>query len=649
MNEPTQQAPDIPGLALRRWTLGVLVALSSLAGGLAMYRVAADFPLAALIPLLSLFTISFTWIVLAFWSGVFGFVISALRLDPLTLKRVPGFLDDPLTQRTALIMPVYAEPPVPTLSGLEATCRSLLEAASRQGIDDLSDHVEAFILSDTQNADQAREEAAHVAALQQRLAGQMTVHYRRREANVGRKAGNIADFCRQWGQNYDTMVVLDADSLMSGEVLLRMMRRMQREPDVGLIQTVPMPVGQRTLFGRFQQYASALYSPMLAAGQSFWQGETANYWGHNAIIRVRAFMACAGLPSLPGKPPLGGEILSHDFVEAALLRRGGWRVLLDTTLTEAHTEAPHCHSFEAMPSNFLDFAKRDRRWLQGNLQHLRLLTASGFHPLSRLHFLLGAMGYLSSLVWLALLVCTSILVGYTEIEEPTVSPLPQPLSLGLFTLTIGLLFAPKLLGWMLAFWQNPEAFGGRLRLTLSTIGEVLFAALCAPLTMAWHSLFIINVLLGRSIEWSTQPRGERSLPWREVWLHTSWLSLCGMAWGAALALLSPTAFVWLTPAWLGLILAAPIVKYSSSPSRGDYATDRLGLLVTPALSHAPALLTHYQALLDKNAHVSDSGIAPNDPPPPRQDDMPAQALKGFKREELAHYRTTAGTFTRAAP
>ena len=646
--EPSQElaselTPSIPWLAFRRVLLAVLVISTSIIGCVAMHRVVAGLGIGWQITMLVLFALTFTWIALAFWGGVCGFVLCALRLDPLSLRRqVPlspnGSL---LISRTALVMPIYAEPPIPTIAGLEATCRSLLEQAKTPNSHlekPLSKHFEVFILSDTQDPEKAKVEAAHVVALQQRLAGQLSVHYRRRENNLGRKAGNIAEFCCRWGRRYDYMVVLDADSLMSGATLLKLVHRMQRQPSVGLIQTVPIPVGQRTLFGLFTQFASALYSPMLAAGQSFWQGDAANYWGHNAIIRTRAFMASAGLPTLSGKPPLGGEILSHDFVEAALLKRSGWQVLLDTTATTAvsshnpYASASH-NSFEAMPSNMLDFAKRDRRWLQGNLQHLRLLTGAGFHPLSRLHFLFGAFAYLSSLVWLGLLVCTSILVGYRAIDASPTQALPQSLSVGLLSITLGMLLAPKFLGLLLAFFQCPHAFGGRLKLLASAFLEILFAAIIAPLMMAWHSLFIINVLLGRSIEWQTQPRGERSLPWGEVWQHAGWMTMCGVVWAGAVMLISTSAFGWLTPAWLGLVAAVPLIKYSSSSTWGGVINLRFGLLQTPSSSLIPPLLNEFNALMERDMSIlpplEGDALMFSTLPSELSGDMPCQSLAQF--------------------
>ncbi len=631
---PTSRFPaKMPWLRLRRWGLAVCVLITSLAGSATLLHITASLPLAARLGLLMIFVLTFSWIALSFWSAVSGFILCWCRRDPMTLQRLDHHKPDD-TQgiaqaRTALIMPIYQEPPEPTLAGLEASCRSLLEKMA-QLEDDETPLVDVFILSDTQCPEVAAREARHVAALQQRLNKSLCIHYRRRENNHGRKAGNIADFCRRWGRRYDYFVVLDADSVMGGATLIRLIEKMHAQPEVGLIQSVPIPVGQVTLFGRMVQFAAALYSPMLAAGQSFWQGDSANYWGHNAIVRTQAFMASCGLPSLPGKPPLGGELLSHDFVEAALLRRDGWQVLLDTTTTCTFRPAETADSYESMPSNLLDFAKRDRRWLQGNLQHLRLLTGSGLHPLSRCHFFCGAFAYLSSPLWLLLLISSSIMIGVSALNgAPNLHS--QPLALGLLGVTLGMLLAPKLFGLVLALSHTPADYGGRWRLMTSTLLEIGFAALLAPLMMAWHSLFIGGVLTGRAVEWDTQPRGERSLSWKEAWQPTGWITLVGTAWLLALMVISPAAGLWLTPAWLGLVGSTLLVKASSYPL-GKPQQRRLGLWQTPYQQNVSVIEAYHHHL----AQALEAPVLTAQPLSPLPAQLPGEMpVQSFQRHRLS--------------
>ena len=286
----------------------------------------------------------------------------------------------------------------------------MLDSLARTGH---GEQFDLFLLSDTTDPSIARAEEAAWTTLREQTSHPTALHYRRRAANIGRKAGNIEDFCRRWGGDYDFMVVLDADSIMTGTAVVQLVRAMEASPSAGLIQTVPIPARRTTLFGRLMQFAGCLYSPILATGQSFWQTDTANYWGHNAILRVKPFMDHCGLPVLPGRPPLGGTILSHDFVEAALMRRAGWQVYLLPSIGGSYEEAPE---------NVVEYAKRDRRWTQGSLQHLRLLMTRGFRFVNRLHFLLGAVGYLSSVVWLLMLFASTAYVLLPSLSTEALIP-----------------------------------------------------------------------------------------------------------------------------------------------------------------------------------------------------------------------------------
>lgn len=603
----------LPWLRTRRVLLALLVASTTLVGALLMWRILhADGQGVLTLLILALFTLTFAWIAVAFWSALFGFAVVLARRDPLTLARLPSLSDEralPIRCRTVLAMPIHNEPAA-VVASLEATAEALIATGEAR-------HFDAFVLSDTTDTTIAVQEAAAIAALQRRLAGRLQLHYRRRPHNRGRKAGNLADFCRRWGRHYDFMVVLDADSRMSGQALLALVRALQARPRVGLIQSVPLPARQATLFGRLAQFAAGLYAPMLAAGQSSWQGDTANYWGHNAILRLRAFMAHCGLPELSGRPPLGGEILSHDFVEAALMRRAGWEVQLETRIGG---------SYEEMPGNLLDYARRDRRWTQGNLQHLRLLAAPGLHGLSRLHFVMGAMAFLSSLLWLAVLLLGSLdavlraqrQVAYFVHPEQLFPLWPQArpeLIAALFATTLGLLLLPKLLGLLLALVSRPEAFGGRLRLLASALLEALAAVLLAPVMMVFHSAFVLGVLTGTRVEWGSQAREGRMVRWNDALRHTAPALLLGTLWAAGVGWLAPALLWWLSPIWGGLLLA-PLLARLSGSRRPAEALARLGLLsVTPGDASA-ALLAH-EANDEPFAHSHAEPLAP--PRTPRRD------------------------------
>ncbi|PZU59742.1 MAG: glucans biosynthesis glucosyltransferase MdoH, partial [Brevundimonas sp.] len=333
-----------------------------------------------------IFMVLITAISCWFVSGLMGLIVMLRGRDQADLRFAahPG---SPRT-RTALLMPLYNEDARASFARLAQIDASLARLGASSAFD-------IFVLSDSTKDEAAADERSVFQAF--RLAANSKAYYRRRTDNAERKAGNLAEWVRRFGGAYETMIVLDADSTMAGETLLRMIDAMERNPGVGLIQTAPVIVKARTVFARVSQYSVRLYGRVAAAGLAYWTGSESSYWGHNAIIRTRAFAGCCGLPSLPGRKPFGGHILSHDVVEAALLRRAGWAV---------HVTAALDGSWEETPPSITDFIRRDHRWFQGNLQHLGLIGAKGLSAMSRLQLLMGCMAYLSSPLWLA-----SLMVG----------------------------------------------------------------------------------------------------------------------------------------------------------------------------------------------------------------------------------------------
>jgi membrane glycosyltransferase len=580
--------------------------------GLFQALAAAGVGFVARVPLALLFALTFTWIAVSFWHAVIGFALTLLRRDPFSLRAgLPraGSEQALAPHRTALVMPIYNEDPASICSGIAAMASSLLASGRSCGF-------EFFVLSDTRDGDILAAEQAAVARLQNQLGNRLPLHYRHRPDNTGRKAGNLADFCRRWGRCYEFMLVLDADSRMDANSMQRLVANMQADARIGLIQTVPLPAGQHSLFARLMQFAAALYSPMLATGQAFWQGRTGNYWGHNALIRISAFMASCGLPDLPGRPPLGGEILSHDFVESALLVRAGWSVVLDTASLA---------SYEEVPGNLVDYLARDRRWMQGNLQHLRLLRLPGLHPASRLHFIFGAFAYLSSIAWLGL-----IALGLATILKHPMSPVEATAgwsfwSLAMLLATLGLLFGPRLLGLLLAWFRRPEAFGGRIRLLVSGLVEAIAGVLLAPVMMLFHVRFALEILFGSSVGWLSPPRGARGLTVVEALGRTVSASLLGLAWLILAAALTPQYLWWMSPIWLGLLLA-PLLTWASSRRRLGLGSRAAGLLLTPEEVRSIEVLERRQSLSS-----ADPGMPkPAAPPPECPGPMPIQGLSDHR-------------------
>ncbi|MFU2509918.1 glucans biosynthesis glucosyltransferase MdoH [Pseudoalteromonas sp. ASV78] len=623
----------MPFKKARVWLFSLLVLAISAYGMWIMFDILNSNGMTPLeYALLALFSITFTWIVTAFCSGCMGFILQLFRIDPLTLTRQKAIeIDEQALSktRTAVVMPIYNEDTQRVIAGFEVSLRSLIKTAQFA-------HFDFYLLSDTQDKEIANNELKAWHALSERLGDfAKQTFYRRREDNKHRKVGNLTDFCERWGSNYEHMIVLDADSIMTGQCMLELTSSMINNPQAGLIQTIPIPVRQDTFFGRFLQFASVLYSPMLATGSAFWQTNHANYWGHNAIIRVAAFIDCCGLPVLKGNAPFGGEILSHDFVEASLLHRAGWDVLLLSDIQG---------SYEEVPSNILDYAIRDRRWVQGNIQHLGLLPASGLKMISKLHFLLGATAYISSLIWLSMLVLSTIDAVTRAVNSnvyfnqayqlfPTWQIAKTELINSLLFVTIVLLLLPKLMGIIVTLIHRNKQFGGSFKLIFGSIIETVFAIIIAPLMMVFHSYFVVCVFLGKKVSWDAQPRSGRMVPWREAIGYTLFSTLVAVAWGGIAYYFTPVFFWWLSPILVGLILAAPIVRYSSSIGLG-VRLRKMGIFICPSEvdndDTLAALRVHEQEIALPSDELANFTVPVL--PPEQPSVMPIQS---FKRQGLS--------------
>jgi membrane glycosyltransferase len=557
---------------------------------------------------LIVFFILFTWITGAFWTAVAGFIVQLVGRDRAVIHSGEAE-GHQLTGRTAVIMPIYNEDTTRVFAGLDVVWSSL-KARPEQAAFDL------FVLSDTRKADIGAAEELAWARLVERHEGQGRIFYRRRKENLRRKAGNIADFVQSWGGAYDYAIVLDADSIMSGHALVTLAQMMDLHPEAGIIQALPTPAGRETLFARLIQFAARLNSLMLASGLAFWQLGEGNYWGHNAILRLRSFAAYCDLPTLPGKPPFGGDILSHDFAEAAFMRRAGLKVWLLTDLGG---------SFEEVPSNVVDFAARDRRWAQGNLQHLGLLPMRGLHWLSRLHLITGVLSYATSPLWLAALLLSSISVcmdainGYQYFSPGSYSLFPtwpqyrDNEIIILLAGTIGVLLMPKVLGATLALVNGKlrRSFGGGFRLLCSLVVEQLFSTLLAPSMMLFHTTFVVTTLLGHPVTWNAQDRGDRGITFREAFSRHLWHTLIGLVWGAVILAIAPRYIWWMSPILIGLLLSAPLTMLTSLASAGVWARKH-GLLLTPEETEPPPELSALEHLMATGGIMASPPGGPDD-------------------------------------
>ncbi len=513
-------------------------------------------PLQLLFLILS--TIAFGWIALGSLNAALGFIplFGGEKADTIDLP-LPGA---PLEARTALLFPVYHEDPARIAGTVQAIAQELESMGAATAFD-------VFLLSDTRDEREGAAEESAYRALRHRLKDIIPVYYRRRRENRGRKAGNIKDWVRRFGGGYQNFVILDGDSVMSGTTLVRLALAMQRDQQAGLIQTVPRLTGATTLLQYLTQFASNVYGPLVAAGLAFWHRDQGNYWGHNAIIRTIAFATAAGLPTLPGRAPFGGDIQSHDFVEAVLLARADWGVHMVPTIEG---------TYEGQPPTLPDVVARDRRWAQGNLQHLGIVFSSNITTMGRLHLLMGATSYLMSLVWASSLLVGIVLALQGQqmipsyfIDEKTlfpVWPVTDPgAALRLFFATMLIVLMPKFLGLALEIKRTRHAREalGVTRAVLGVITETLFSILLSPILMVTQTVAVFQVLFGLDSGWRTQSRDGAGIPFTEAVRYHRWHMLIGVVMALACYEASALVLAWMSPVIVGLILAAPLTWLTS--------------------------------------------------------------------------------------
>jgi membrane glycosyltransferase len=540
------------------------------------------------------FAVSLGWIAFSSGSVLAG---ASRRRDP---RPKPG--GSPTL--TALVMPIYNEDPQRTTAALRAMAEALGGIGAQRGF-------EIVILSDSTHADAWIRESLSVELLRESLESIMPVWYRRRWQNIARKSGNIEDFVTRWGGRYDHMIVLDADSLIDAPTLERLALTMAADPDLGILQTAPQLIGATTFFGRLQQFAACVYGPVISRGLGAWSGDSGNYWGHNAIIRMGAFAECCGLPKLEGRKPFGGFILSHDFVEAALMRRGGWKVRMATDCGG---------TWEESPPTLIDVAIRDRRWAQGNLQHMKVIGTSGLSLASRIHLGVGIMSYLSSPLWLVMLGIGFALAVQSHLIRPeyfnhdfqlfpTWPRFDVELMMALFWFSMVVLLIPKTIGLIRALVSRRirRGGGGVIGVGASFLLEVVLSALYAPVLMMVQSRHVFEVFMGRDSGWKPQRRDGGGTTWADAWHYHKRHMLLSCVTAVIVWFLSPPLLAWLSPALVGLFLSVPLSRASGSQAIGR-ALSRLALLRTPEELEMPPLVARREELLREAAPLPADGL-----------------------------------------
>ncbi len=490
---------------------------------------------------------AFIWIAMSV-----GFAFTGALVVSLRKFFKPASLAPPKPLNVALLALTFNEQPAPVFANGIAALQDLMRSET-------SHRYSIYFLSDSNDPDIREQELEVLKITRQKLPSGTSIFYRNRPNNIGRKAGNIADWCRRWGASHEAFLILDADSLMNADCINMLADELGRDPAVALAQSLPRLLEAKSIFARAQQFASATYGGTLAAGIARVYGNQSSYWGHNAMIRTRAFARSAGLPDLPGRAPLGGMIMSHDFVEAALLCRAGWKVKLLPGQTG---------SYEGTPQTLVDYCLRDRRWCQGNLQHLRVLGAKRLRPISRFQLFQGAMIYVAPFAWFLLLIIWGGL-GYYELgreityfsEANPLMPLwPGMASMQATTylgIVYGMLLVPKLVGAGVTLSTNRLFdLGGGLRFAISIVLEILISVVLAPILMVQQSMAVVKTTLGFDAGWKPQNRnGDLASPLQLMRFHAT-ETIIGLALTAGI-FFGAISF-WLLPIAASLLLAVPI-------------------------------------------------------------------------------------------
>ncbi len=548
-------------LTHRRWLVAALniVTCIALLASLAYVLGADGWTVVDAITLLAA-TIGLPWTVLGFWNALIGLWLLHGVRDPL--GRVAPYAapsSEPLRIRTAVLMTLRNEVPTRALHRLRTVKASIDATGEGQAFD-------WFVLSDTNRDDIADLEAAEIAAWQASDPDGARIFYRRRTDNTGYKAGNLRDFCARWGANYEVMLPLDADSVMAGPTIVAQVHMMQAHPRLGILQSLVVGMPSASAFARLFQFGMRHAMRSYTMGQAWWTGECGPFWGHNALVRIKPFADDCHLPILPGAPPLGGHVLSHDQVEATLMRRAGY---------EVRVLPVEGGSWEENPPSMPEFVRRDLRWCQGNLQYLKLLNLPGLHAISRFQLVWAIAMFIGIPAWTLLIALLPLLAWQAG------DGFPAGAAIALYLAYLLMFLTPKLAGIadVLLTPGGAQRYGGRTRLACGALAETLFSFLQSAASTFHTTLFMIALVFGRSVTWGGQARDAERLAWGDA-TALLWPQLVfGVIVVGTLAVIAPAAALWSLPMTAGYLVAIPLAVVTAHPavSRWMVATNLAGI------------------------------------------------------------------------
>jgi membrane glycosyltransferase len=574
----------------------IFATLSLTTAALMLYLVhqalASDIPLELRILLLALFALTLPWMVVGFWNAIIGLLLCQCYKDPTTVV-LPASMQvndsAPLTHSTAILLCIRNESPARLIRNLQEMVRGL-------AADQLAGFFHVYILSDTNDEGIAKEERDGFKAMSTEWSKTIPITYRCRTDNAGYKSGNIADFCQRWGKDHDFALVLDADSFMASTAIVRLVRMMQANPRLGILQGLVIGLPSSSAFTRLFQYGMRLGMRSYTMGSAWWQADCGPYWGHNALIRLAPFIAHCELPTLRSRSGLPKPILSHDLIEAILMRRAGYEVRIYPSEDA---------SWEENPPTLTEYIRRDLRWCEGNLQYLHLLTLKNLQPVSRIQLILAIAMFFGSPAWIALIFICTLAIGMSAAPSSLVNP---DYFSALLVVTLVMWYLPKIAGALDVVLRNSESqrFGGRWRFCFSLMLELLFSILMTPITWLNHSIFIIGLALGKKGGWTGQTRDDHSV-WithalQQFWPHT----LIGIGLASLLYFTHPATLWYGMLFFGGLLFSIPLVVLSSQAWLGRWMISYCLLALPEEITPPAALLPLKLSALEINRLSADN-------------------------------------------
>ena len=517
------------------------------------------------------FAMGTPWTVLGFWNAVIGLWL--LHFHKNAIAEVAPFAAagdtaTPVTIKTAIFMTVRNEDPARAILRLK-TVKASVDATGE------GKTFSYFILSDTNDEAVATVEAKAFADWKATDPDGDRLTYRRRTDNKGYKAGNVRDFCDRWGDDYELMLPLDADSVMSGAAIVKLVRMMQAYPKLGILQSLVVGMPSSSAFARTFQFGMRHGMRAYTMGQAWWVGDCGPFWGHNAVVRIKPFRDSCDLPILPGSPPLGGHILSHDQVEATFMRRAGY---------EVRVLPVENGSWEENPPTMLDFAKRDVRWCQGNMQYIKLLDTPGLHAMSRFQLVWAVLMFVGLPAWTLMIA----LLPLAAWQAQGVADYPKGLAIFLYLLFFSMYLMPKIAGLLdvVLTKGGMNQYGGPVRFIASAALELVFSFLQGAISTIRTTIFMIGLAFGQTVVWGGQSRDAYGISWRtaveNLWPQTLFgVVVCGL-----LYLISPSVLYWSLPLTLGYLVAIPFAVVTASPALGRFF-QKIGLCGIPEDFNAP--------------------------------------------------------------